>query len=73
MVNNLLALLRGTATQKEMAEKYKVSQQGWASWESGRTVPKEDTMLQMERDFDLPMEVIFFEVFDYKHSQKHDK
>ena len=66
MEKNLLRLLRGTQTQTQMADKYKVSQQTWFSWESGRTNPSNEIMLKMENDFDIPMEVIFFNSFNYK-------
>ncbi len=66
MRKNLLQLLRGSASQNEMASKYGVIQQTWYSWESGRTVPSNEVMLKMERDFGIPMEVIFFDSFNYK-------
>lgn len=66
MEKNLLKLLRGNKSQNEMAEKYKVSQQAWSKWESGCTVPDNKTMLLMEKDYGIPMEVIFFDSFNYK-------
>lgn len=66
MKKNLLKLLRGEKTQNEMANIYGVSQQTWYSWEIGRTVPNNETMLKMEKDFAIPMEVIFFNSFNYK-------
>lgn len=63
MKKNLLRLLRGEKSQVEMAQEYNVTQQCWQSWEIGRTVPDNPTMLKMERAFDLPMEVIFFDSF----------
>ena len=66
MKNNLLKDLRGTKSQTEIAKKYGVSQQCWQSWEVGRTVPDNATMLQMEKNFNVPMEVIFFDSFNYK-------
>ena len=60
MKKNLLKELRGTKSQAEIAKKYDVTQQGWQSWEIGRTVPDNATMLQMEKNFNVPMEVIFF-------------
>ena len=66
MKRNLLQLIRNNHTQTEMANKYGVAQQTWASWEIGRTVPDNKIMLQMERDFSIPMEVIFFDEFNYK-------
>lgn len=66
MEKNLLRILRGNKTQAQMADKYNVSQQTWFSWESGRTNPSNDIMLRMENDFSIPMEVIFFNSFNYK-------
>ena len=63
---NLLGILRGEKSQNDMANKYGISQQTWSSWEKGRTIPDNETMLMMERDFMIPMEVIFFESFNYK-------
>ena len=66
MKKNLLKDLRGKKSQAEIAKEFKVSQQGWHSWEIGRTVPDNATMLQMENYFNVPMEVIFFDSFNYK-------
>ena len=66
MEKNLLHLLRGGLSQEKMAQKYGVKQQTWYSWESGRTIPSNEIMLQMEHDFLIPMEVIFFDSFNYK-------
>ena len=66
MKKNLLKDLRGKKSQIEMAKKYNVSQQCWQSWEVGRTTPDNSIMLQMEKDFDIPMEIIFFDSFNYK-------
>ena len=66
MKKNLLKDLRGKKSQAEIAKEFKVSQQGWQSWEIGRTVPDNATMLQMENYFNVPMEVIFFDSFNYK-------
>lgn len=63
---NLLSLLRGDKSQDEMAKTFGVSQQGWCSWEKGRTVPSVKVLLEMERTFRIPMEVIFFRNFNYK-------
>jgi DNA-binding XRE family transcriptional regulator len=63
---NLLEILRGSRTQTEMSNRFNVSQQTWSSWEVGRTLPDHETMLKMEFDFDVPMEVIFFNNFNYK-------
>ena len=63
---NLLKLIRGEKSQAEMAKIYGVTQPCWHSWEVGRTIPDNRTMLRMERDFDIPMEAIFFDAFNYK-------
>lgn len=66
MKQNLLKILRGDKSQVEMAKEYGVSQQCWQSWETGRTVPDNSTMLRMENNFGVPMEHIFFDSFNYK-------
>ena len=65
MKKNILKKLRGTKSQKEIAKEFNFSQQGWQSWETGRTVPNNAIMLQMEKKFNVPMEVIFFDSFNY--------
>ncbi len=66
MEKNLLKKLRGTQRQADIAKKYNVSQQGWQSWETGRTLPPNAVMLKMENDFKVPMEMIFFDSFNFK-------
>ncbi|MBR2518352.1 MAG: helix-turn-helix transcriptional regulator [Selenomonadaceae bacterium] len=66
MKKNLLKDLRGAKSQLEIAKEYGVSQQGWQSWEIGRTLPDNATMLKMEKNFNVPMEVIFFDSFNHK-------
>ena len=66
MKKNLLKDLRGAKSQSEIAKDYQVSQQCWQSWETGRTLPDNATMLLMEKNFGVPMEVIFFDSFNYK-------
>lgn len=63
MEKNLLHLLRGGLSQEKMAQKYDVKQQTWYSWESGRTIPSNEIMLQMEHDF-------FLILFNYKMKLK---
>ena len=63
---NKLKSLRGMKSQKQMAEIFGVSQQAWSKWEAGTASPCKALMLEIERFFNLPMEVIFFEVFNYK-------
>ena len=66
MKKNLLKDLRGGKSQAKIAKEFNISQQGWQSWEIGRTVPDNARMLQMEKKFNVPMEVIFFDSFNYK-------
>ena len=66
MKKNLLKLLRGQKSQAEMAKQYGVTQSCWHSWEVGRTRPDSQTMLKMENEFQIPMEIIFFDTFHYK-------
>ena len=66
MITNLLSLIRGNISQNEIAKKYNVSQQTWSSWEKGRTLPDLSTMLDMEKEYGIPMEVIFFTNSNYK-------
>ena len=67
MKKNLLKKLRGEKTQAEIAAEYNVSQQCWQSWEAGRTLPPNSLMLKMEKDFNTPMEDIFFDSFYNKN------
>ena len=55
---------RGNRTQKEMAEKYGVTQQAWSQWENGDKKPDVTIMKQIEKDSGTPMEVLFFDVFN---------
>lgn len=73
MKKNLLKDLRGKKSQAEIAKNYQVSQQCWQSWETGRTLPDNATMLQMEQNFGVPMEVIFFDSFNYKKTYTDDE
>ena len=65
-VKNRLKELRGLKSQKKMAEIFGVSQQAWSKWESGAASPCKALMLEIERYFKMPMEAIFFDVFNYK-------
>ena len=68
MKRNLLKLLRGDKTQNEMANIYGVTQQTWFSWETGRTVPNNETMLKMEKDFLFLWRLIFLTLSTTKSS-----
>ena len=63
---NLLSLLRGQKSQHEMAKKFGVSHHRKKKREKGRTVPNAKVLLEMERIFKIPMEVIFYKNFNYK-------
>ena len=57
---------RGDRSQKEMGERYGVTQQAWSQWENGDKKPDVTIMKQIEKDSGIPMEVIFFDVFNKK-------
>lgn len=59
-----LIKFRGNKSQADMAKRYKVSQQAWSSWENGEKKPDVTIMKQIEVDSGIPMEVIFFDVFN---------
>lgn len=63
-MRKLLIRYRGKRSQKEMAKLYNVSQQAWQSWEKGSYAPKPQIMKQIEVDSGIPMEAIFFDVFN---------
>lgn len=66
-MRDLLIKYRGKRSQREMAEKYKVSQQLWALWESGKSIPRPHVMKQIADDSRMPMEQIFFDAFNQKN------
>lgn len=47
-----------------MAKKYGVSQQAWFKWENGDSKPNVVIMKKIEDDSGVPMESIFFDVFN---------
>ena len=55
---------RGDRTQAEMASKYGVSQQLWSCWEKGVSAPTLPIIKQLEADSGVPMEKLFFDLFD---------
>lgn len=61
---------RGGRTQREMAEKYNVSQQTWSAWESGGRLPKFKIMLALERDSGIPIKSLFLLNKTTKDSKK---
>lgn len=55
---------RGTRSQLEMGSIYGVTQQAWSKWERGIDAPKPHIMKKIAADSGMPMEVIFFDVFN---------
>ena len=66
-MRELLVQYRGKRSQREMAEKYGVSQQLWALWELGKSAPRPHVMKQISLDAKKPMEKIFFDVFNQQN------
>ena len=66
MKRQALIDFRGDRSQKEMGERYGVTQQAWTQWENGDKKPDVTIMKQIEKDSGIPMEVIFFDVFNKK-------
>lgn len=66
MKREILIRFRGSRSQTEMANMYGVSQQAWSLWELGEKTPTVLTMKRLENDIGLPMEEIFFDVFNEK-------
>ena len=65
MKRQILIDFRGNKSQKEMADKYNVSQQAWSKWENGGNTPTPDKMKLLEDDIGVPMEAIFFDTFNH--------
>ena len=63
-MREMLIQYRGKRSQKEMAEKYGVSQQLWSFWELGNSTPKPYIMKKIALDRTKPMEKIFSDAFD---------
>ena len=63
-MREMLIQYRGKRSQKQMAEKYGVSQQLWSFWELGKSTPKPHVMKQIAKDSRKPMEKIFSDAFD---------
>ena len=59
-----LIAYRGERTQAEMASKYGVSQQLWSCWENGLSAPSLPIIVKLEEDSGVPMEKLFFDLFD---------
>lgn len=61
-----LVTYRGYRTQKEMADRYGVSQQAWSKWEKGVCTPSLPIMKRIEIDSGVPMEIMFEDAFNFK-------
>lgn len=64
MKRDKLIEYRGSKTQAYMAKKYGVTQQAWCKWEKGESKPGVVIMKKIEADSGMPMESIFFDVFN---------
>lgn len=64
MKREVLVSYRGHRSQEEMGKLYNVSQQVWSRWENGTAKPRVEIMKQLEEDIGMPMEDIFFDVFN---------
>lgn len=64
MKREKLIAFRGNRTQAEMAAMYGVTQQAWGQWEKGSKTPVVVTMKRLEVDSGVPMEELFFDVFN---------
>jgi DNA-binding XRE family transcriptional regulator len=70
---NKLIEFRGNRSQAEMADKYGVTQQAWCRWENGYAKPRIIIMKKIEMDSGIPMEMLFFDVFNNKKLLKNKK
>lgn len=73
MKREVLASYRGDRSQEEMGKLYNVSQQVWSRWENGTAKPRVEIMKQLEEDIGVPMESIFFDVFNTSKALKKSK
>ena len=63
---------RGDRSQADMGKMYNVSQQAWSSWEKGEKTPGVKLMKQIETDSGVPMEVLFFDIFNSERLLKDE-
>lgn len=63
-MRDMLVAFRGARTQSEMAKLYGVTQQAWCTWENGSCCPNVITMKKLEVDSGIPMEQLFFDLFN---------
>ena len=68
MKREKLIKYRGKRSQAEMAKMYGVTQQAWCKWEQGESKPGVVIMKKIEVDSGMPMENIFFDIFN-NHKQ----
>ena len=71
MKRDILIEFRGKKSQTEIAKEYGVSQQLWSRWENGNSTPLPHLMKRLEDDVGLPMEEIFFDVFNKENISKN--
>lgn len=64
MIRNKLVEYRGNRSQEEMGTMYGVTQQSWSYWERGIKTPSPLIMKRMEIDSGIPMEELFFDIFN---------
>ena len=73
MVRTKLIKFRGNRSQAVMAGIYGVTQQVWSKWETGKSTPSAIMMKKIEMDSGVPMEKIFFDIFNSKELLKRNK
>lgn len=66
MKREKLIEFRGKRSQEYMASLYGVTQQAWSKWEQGTAKPSVVIMKRIELDSGIPMESIFFDIFNTK-------
>ena len=66
MKREKLIEFRGKRSQEYMASLYGVTQQAWSKWEQGTAKPGVVIMKRIELDSGIPMESIFFDIFNTK-------
>jgi transcriptional regulator with XRE-family HTH domain len=64
MLRHKLIAYRGTRSQAELGNIYGVTQQAWSKWERGIDAPKPHIMKKIAADAGIPMEELFFDVFN---------
>ena len=58
-------------SQAEIAKEFGVAQQTWSQWEKGTSTPSVVLMKKLEDAIGVPMEEIFFDVFN--HDNQSDR